>query len=211
MTITPSLGTTASPFAAQRPAQGHGRVARTIDSEVSAGTLSASDGTALTKALSAIDTSLSADRSAATGAGGGQTGPADQTQRLDPSQLQAKVGGLIDAQVSGGTLTSGQADALKQIFAGGGTDAAQGTAGARKGHGGHRHAADSSASTTDATTSGTSATATDATATGGTTSLLDSFIKQLQATQTTATGYTAPGSAASRSTTSAALLLDFQA
>ncbi|NEU13524.1 hypothetical protein G3T14_15490 [Methylobacterium sp. BTF04] len=209
MTTTASLSSSQSPFAPQRPAHGHNRVAKAISGEVSAGTISASDGTALTSALKSIDSSLSADRSAASSTSA-TASTADQAQRLDPTQLKTKVDGLIDAQVSGGTLTSAQADTLKQIFASGGTEASQGVGGAQKAHGGHHHGGGAPPTTLDTPTTGSAAT--DATAsTTDSASLLDSFIKQLQSTQSTASGYASSGSAASRSTTSAALLLDFQA
>lgn len=105
---------------------------QTISAAVQAGVLSQTDATAIEGALDKIDTSLS-------GSG--------QQQALDPSQMKARIDGLIDQQVKDGSLTQDQADELKAFFAAGpggegstdtagsstasSTSAASGTGGAR--------------------------------------------------------------------------------
>ena len=82
------------------------RLQNELLSEVSAGTVSSSDQTALSSALDDIDSSLKADREANPGSGP----PA-------PGQFQSKIADLIAGEVSKGTLTSDQASELQNIFA----------------------------------------------------------------------------------------------
>ena len=81
-----------------------------LQSEVSAGTVSSSDESALSSALTSINSSLTADQSSsgsqATG-GTGDNGPGD---------IKSKINSLIQAQVSSGALTSDQATELQNLF-----------------------------------------------------------------------------------------------
>lgn len=103
---TISASQTYPTYAPQKPFPERNPVSSAIDAEVAASTLSQTDATALSGALDAIDSSLSAEP----GTSGG-------TARLDPARMQERIDGLIDDQVDGGTLTSDQAEILKGLFA----------------------------------------------------------------------------------------------
>ncbi|WP_019906582.1 hypothetical protein [Methylobacterium sp. 77] len=191
MTSVSSTQTSAL-FQAQRPPPPKGNpVAQAIASEVSTGSISATDGTALSSALDSIDSSLKSGSSSSSGS---------TSTRLDPSQIQDKIGGLIDDQVSSGSLTSDQAETLKSLFEAnapgkGGTSGPGGPGGPPPGP----------------PPSGDDGTSTSSSSTDSSTSvsdLLDSFMKSLQASQTSASGYAASGTTAS-SASASALLFDF--
>lgn len=90
-----------SNYAAMSPRD---RLQTQLLSEVSAGTISSGDQSALSSALDSIDKSLSADRA-------GQSGPPA------PGDIKAKIDSLIQGQVDSGGLTTDQAKELKQLFA----------------------------------------------------------------------------------------------
>ncbi|TXN80136.1 hypothetical protein [Methylobacterium sp. WL8] len=191
---------------AQRPAHAHkNRVASEIDSQASAGTISSTDATALTSALGAIDASLKSGSSAKDGASAASGGTA--TARLDPSAMKDKIDGLIADQVTSGTLTNDQATTLKSLFAEGDKKAG----GAVGGAGGRPSGPPPGAPPSGDASSGLNLdfAASDTTGTASTSDLLASFIKQLQATQTTGSGYASSGSASARSSASA-LVVDFR-
>ncbi|SFG05121.1 hypothetical protein SAMN05518801_106137 [Novosphingobium sp. CF614] len=75
-----------------------------ISSAVEAGSISETDAAALESALDSIDSTL----------GSSSTGSAD---RLDPSQMKARIDSLISDQVDAGTLTEEQAAQLQDLFA----------------------------------------------------------------------------------------------
>ena len=77
-----------------------------LQSEVSAGTISSSDQSALSTALTDIDTALQQSRSS------------DQSSGTRPSKddMKSKIDDLISNEVSNGTLTSDQATELKGVF-----------------------------------------------------------------------------------------------
>ena len=100
--------------AAMSPAD---RMQLALQAAVSAGTVKSTDQSALSSALTNIDTSLQSGSPPAPG--------------TDPASIKTKVSSLIDDQVSSGTLTDDQATELKQVFA-------QATA-KMGGHGGHHH------------------------------------------------------------------------
>ena len=77
-------------------------------SEVSSGTVSSGDQTALSTALDDIDAALKSDRASSAGA---SSSPPSR------SDIKSKIDSLIAAEVKKGTLTSSQADELKKIFA----------------------------------------------------------------------------------------------
>lgn len=106
-TITGSTQSAYS-FTPSRATTGKNPLAGAIDSAVSSGTISKTDGTALTSALDSIGESLKGER-----AGGAKSAGA---ARLEPAQAQEKIEGLIDEQVASGNLTTEQADALKELF-----------------------------------------------------------------------------------------------
>lgn len=217
-------------FAAQRPPPpggGKTRVSDAIQSEAASGQISATDATALTSALDSIDSSLSADRASAQSSSSATTASSGSDSRLDPSKIKDRIDGLIADQVTSGTLTSAQADTLKQIFAqgpgqqqgqqsgGGDQDGIDATgSGGGTGRVGHGHrgpppgpppsddAADGSSSTTSSASSDSG--------TDSVSDLLKSFIAQLQASQSSAAGYTGSGSSNAYGQQSSALLFDFK-
>lgn len=176
-------------YAPPRPPSERNRLASAIDGEVSAGTISQTDATALSSALDSIDSSLSAER----GTAGSGT-----AARLDPAQMKDRIDGLIDDQVSGGTLTSDQAETLKSLFAEqGGRDGPGGPGGAGGPPPGPPPGEDMTAEAASGTSADSSAT-----------DLLASFIQQLQASQS-GSSYAAGGTAGSAQ--ASALLFDFKA
>ena len=84
-----------------------------LQSEVSAGTVSSSDQSALSSALTSIDSSLTANQSSSAQA----AGPTDSGGGSRPHHIRAKIDSLIQAQVSSGALTSSQATELQNLFA----------------------------------------------------------------------------------------------
>jgi len=77
-----------------------------LSSEVSAGTISASDQSALSTALDSIDASLKSEH------GAGQSSGA----RPSHDDIKSKITDLINAQVQNGTLTGDQATELQNVF-----------------------------------------------------------------------------------------------
>ncbi|MCJ2114972.1 hypothetical protein MKK64_27825 [Methylobacterium sp. E-025] len=176
------------------------QMSSTIGKELSAGSLSDTDATALTSALTSIDTSLSADGASATTSG--------STSKLDPSSMKDRIDGLISDQVSAGTLTDDQASELKNLFATGGQSVGSVTSDAAAGAAGPPPGPPPDGSDTDASSNGDAS----GTSSGGSSvsDLFSSFLKQLQATQTSSSAYGATGT--SRNTyASSALLLDTNA
>ncbi|KYG25416.1 hypothetical protein SE92_30745, partial [Bradyrhizobium sp. AT1] len=82
------------------------RLQQQLQSEVSAGTISSSDQSALSTALTDIDTALQQGRSS-----DGSSGT-----RPSKEDMQSKIDDLISNEVSNGTLTSDQAEELKGVF-----------------------------------------------------------------------------------------------
>src|SRR5437868_7311324 len=76
-----------------------------LKSEVTSGKISATDATALSSALTDIDSSLQG--SSSSGSSGTQSAPGD---------LKSKIDDLISGEVSSGKLTSDQATELKDVF-----------------------------------------------------------------------------------------------
>ncbi len=81
------------------------RLQNELTSEVSSGQISSSDKDALSAALSTIDSELKSQ------------GPASGDKPPSPGEMQSKISDLIQSQVDSGSLTSAQADELKQVFA----------------------------------------------------------------------------------------------
>jgi hypothetical protein len=79
-----------------------------LTSQVASGKIDGADKDALSAALDTIDSAMRAERGSFSSA---------RTAPPSPDQAKAKVDGLIDAQVESGSLTSEQADGLKQLFA----------------------------------------------------------------------------------------------
>jgi hypothetical protein len=155
-------------------------------SEVSSGTVSSSDETALSSALDDIDSSLKADASS-------NSGPPS------PADMKSKIDDLISAEVKNGKLTSDQADELKNLFAKA-MPHGPGGPGGPGGPSGPEGSAD--ASSGDQTRDTKSASSDSSTST-----LLQDFLKLIQDAQNT-TGYSASGDTQK---TLSALLVSFQA
>ncbi|MGE7157140.1 hypothetical protein ACQKJ1_25810 [Methylorubrum rhodesianum] len=171
----------------------------TISSELSAGSLSSTDATALTSALTSIDTSLSADRTSSTGRGSGS--------KLNPSSMKDKIDSLISDQVSAGNLTDDQASALKNLFASGGQSTSSSTSQDIAGAGGPRPVPPPGPPPNDA---GSDTSSNDNTSSSSVRDLLNSFIKQLQSSQSISSAYGASGTS-KNSHASSALVLDTSA
>ncbi|MET0366506.1 MAG: hypothetical protein ABW169_17820 [Sphingobium sp.] len=77
-----------------------------IDAAVQAGSISATDETALESALDVIDNALGVGSSSGS-----------QSSKLDPSQVGDRIDDLIEEQVKAGTLTEEQANTLQSLFA----------------------------------------------------------------------------------------------
>lgn len=75
---------------------------KTLETQVSSGTIASGDEAALSSALDSIDASIGASR-----------GNRGAKESGDP---KAKIDALIDAQVSAGNLTSDQAEELRGVF-----------------------------------------------------------------------------------------------
>ncbi len=76
-----------------------------LASEISAGTISSDDQSALNSALTDIDSAMKSGRASSDGA------------PPSPDAMKAKIDGLIDGEVKDGRLTSAQAAELKNVFA----------------------------------------------------------------------------------------------
>jgi hypothetical protein len=159
------------------------RLQSTLSSEVADGTISADDQSALSSALSDIDTALKSQMQA----GGARPSPED---------MKAKIDDLISNEVSQGNLTSAQADELKNVFA---STFQGGPGGAHGGHGAHGAggpppdgvaSSDDSDDADNATASSTSSTTSSST---DVSQLLQDFLKQLQETQSESSTYGADG------------------
>jgi hypothetical protein len=161
-----------------------------LQSEVSAGTIGASDQTAISTALDDIDSALR---------GGGASSAGSGSAPPSPSDIKSKIDSLIAAEVKKGTLTSSQADEIKNIFAK-----------ALPAHGpenpaGTGQAGDSSDSSSTSSTSGSSGTSSSSSA-SSTDQVLQDFLKLLQDAQGS-TSYSATGNS---QTTVSALLVSIQ-
>lgn len=177
-----------------------------ISAAVSAGTISATDQTALSGALDSIDSSLSASQSSGTKPTGG---------------IKDRVDSLIADQVKAGTLTEDQASELKTIFAQGpggtpgsssadGSDSSDdmamngvgGVSGA-KGHCGGHGGPPPASNDDDSSTTSTSSTADSASTQLDT---LISFLQKLRGSMASSTYGTSSSSTASDSSNSGMLV-----
>lgn len=94
-----------SSFAMQRPSP-RDMLQATLSSQVAAGKINSADKDALSAALDSIDSAMRSDR-----ASGSRQAPPS------PEEARAKIDSLISNQVEAGSLTSEQAEELKQLFA----------------------------------------------------------------------------------------------
>jgi len=155
--------------------------------EVSAGTVSSSDQSALSSALDDIDSALK---------NGGSS--SSSSSSAAPQDMKSKIDDLIQSEVSSGKLTSDQATELKSVFA--------------NAFSGHAHGAGSpppSASSADDTSSDDSSTTSSSSTATDTTELLKQLLAALQKSSSqSASSYGANGSTSS-SATSTSLVLNY--
>lgn len=143
----------------------------TLASQVSAGTISSTDQSALNSALSDIDAALKSQKEA------GGTRPS-------PEEMKTKIDELIANEVSEGDLTTEQAEELKEVFAAtfqGGANAAGGAGGPPPGPPPSEEDEEDDSSTS-ATSSSTDLS-----------ELLKEFLKKLQEAQNTNSTYSSDG------------------
>ncbi|QOZ48595.1 hypothetical protein XH89_08375 [Bradyrhizobium sp. CCBAU 53340] len=171
------------------------RLQQELQSEVSDGTISSSDQSALTTALQDIDTALQQSRSS------------DQSSGSRPSRdgLKSKIDDLISGEVSNGTLTSDQADELKGVFQSAFAKGPGGPGGAGGPPPGPPPSDDGSSdsSSTDPTN--------DSSTGSSTAKLLEQFLQALQQSQSSSSSYGANGATSSSSNSDfSALLIDYK-
>ena len=169
------------------------RLQQELQSDVSDGTISSSDQSALTTALQDIDTQLQQSRSS------------DQSSGTKPSRdgLKSKIDDLIAGEVSNGTLTSSQADELKGVFQSAFAKGPGGAGGPPPGPPPSDDGSAESISSTDATSSSS----TDS----STAKILEQFLQALQQSQSSGSSYGANGTTSSSSGSDfSALLIDYK-
>jgi hypothetical protein len=170
------------------------RLQQELQSEVSAGTISSSDQSALSTALTDIDTALQQSRAS------------DQSSGTRPSKddLDAKIDDLISSEVANGTLTSDQATALKGVFQ---SAFANGPGGAGGAGGPPPGPPPDESSSESSSTDSTSSTSSDST----TAEILAQFLQALQQSQSSYSSYGASGTASSSGNSDfSALLIDYK-
>lgn len=170
-----------------------------LQTEVSNGTISSSDQSALSSALTDIDSAIKASQSSDSASG----------TKLSPTDMQSKINDLIANEVSSGKLTSTQGSELKGVFQ---ATFAQGPGGPPPGE------ATSSSSTTDASSLASSTTSSSDTSSTDTSNniaeLLQQFLQALQSSLSNASSssYNASGtsSATDNSSQLSAILIDYK-
>ena len=190
------------------------RLQNELLSQVSSGSISSSDQSALSSALDDIDQSLKSDRSSNSQASGPPS----------PDQIKSKITDLINGEVQNGKLTSDQATELQNVFSnafakggpgGAGGPGGPGGPGGAGGHHGHHGGGPGGASSSDSSSAADALLAAinsnssgGTSSTDGTDSLIQTFLQSLKDSQQQGAGYTASGDAGS-SAASNALVFDF--
>ena len=170
-----------------------------LQAEVSSGAISSSDQSALSSALTDINSSLQ----------NGSAGDSATGTNSSPGDLKSKIDSLIANEVSSGKLTGDQATELQGVFKAAFANSAGGPGGAGGAHHGH-HGGNGGPSPTD------SSSATDSTSsTSSANDILQQFLQSLQNSLSassspsySATGISDPGN--SNGTSFSALLIDYQ-
>ena len=170
-----------------------------LQNEVSNGTISSSDQSALSSALTDIDSAIKASQSS-DGAGG---------TKLSPTDMQSKINDLIANEVSSGKLTSTQASELKGVFQ---ASFAQGPGGPPPGA-----STGSSSSTTDASLASSTTSSSDTSSTDTSNNiaeLLQQFLQALQSSLSSSSpnAYNASGTSTATDNSSqlSAILIDYK-
>jgi hypothetical protein len=170
-----------------------------LQAEVSSSAISPSDQSALSSALTDINSSLQ----------NGSAGDSATGTNSSPGDLKSKIDSLIANEVSSGKLTGDQATELQGVFKAAFANSADGPGGAGGAHHGH-HGGHGGPSPTD------SSSATDSTSsTSSANDILQQFLQSLQNSLSassspsySATGISDPGN--SNGTSFSALLIDYQ-
>lgn len=165
-----------------------------LQSQVTSGAVNSSDQTALSSALSDIDSSLQAGRTS------------DPSSGTRPSgDLKSKIDDLISSEVSSGKLTSDQATELQGVFKAAFANGPGGAGGAH--HGGHGGPPPADAGSSSDGSSGASSS-------NSVSDVLQQFLQSLQDSLSAASSssYNSTGTAASSGSnaTFSALLIDYQ-
>jgi hypothetical protein len=183
------------------------RLQSELSSEVADGTISSSDQSALSGALTDINTSLQSQAPTTTGTGSSS-----------PGDIKSKIDSLIANEVQSGQLTSNQATELQNVFAntfsqggpggsggpgGGGPGGAGGGPGGPGGPGGGGSGGPGGASASD----GSSASASSSDSSSSSDSLLSEFLKLIQSSQGQTTSYNSSGQTTD---TTSALVVNYQ-
>lgn len=165
-----------------------------LTSQVASGKIDASDQDALSAALDTIDAAMKPERGSLS---------STRTAPPSPDEAKAKVEGLIDAQVEAGSLTSQQADELKQLF----SDTFANGPGGPGGPGGPRHGGPPPGPPPGEGEDGATTSLTITSNDSDVTKALQDFLKQLQ--DKLGSGYSASGQSSSSSSSS--VLFDISA
>ncbi len=171
-----------------------------LQNEISNGTIPSSDQSALSSALTDIDSAIKASQSSDSASG----------TKLSPTDMQSKINDLIANEVSSGKLTSTQASELKGVFQ---ATFAQGPGGPPPGD-----STGSSSSTTDASSLASSTTSSSDTSSTDTSNniaeLLQQFLQALQSSlsSSSSTSYNASGTSTATDNSSqlSAILIDYK-
>jgi hypothetical protein len=163
------------------------RLKSELTKEVSAGTISSSDETALSSALDDIDSALKSGESSSS-----------SSSPPSPDEMQSKIDDLIQSEVSSGKLTSDQASELKNVFAN--------TFSGASGAGGPPPPPDDSSDSSS--TASTDSTSSSSSSSASAEDLMKELIAMLQSATSQSTSYSSSGN--SNSSSSSALLVDYK-
>lgn len=170
-----------------------------LQTEVSNGTISSSDQSALSSALTDIDSAIKASQSS--DASGGT--------KLSPTDMQSKINDLIANEVSSGKLTSTQASELKGVFQ---ATFAQGRGGPPSGNSASGSSATDASLLASSTTSSSDASSTDTS--NNIAELLQQFLQTLQSSlsSSSSSAYNASGTSTATDNSSqlSAILIDYK-
>jgi hypothetical protein len=170
-----------------------------LTSQVSSGTISSSDQSALSSALTDINSALQGTSS---------------SSRPSPSDMKSKIDSLIAQEAQNGKLTSNQATELQNVFSSAFSKGGPGGPGGAGGPGGPppggpggasgSGSSDSSSSSdsTSSTSDSDSSSSSDSSSTNSTVNLLKDFLKRIRESTSTTTSYAANGQTTSVSSAS---------
>ena len=171
------------------------RLEQELQSEVSAGTISSSDQSALSSALTDNDTALRQSRASDQSSG----------TRPSPDEMQSKIDDLISNEVSSGKLTSDQATELKGVFKAAFADGPGRAGGSPQGL---PPSDGSSPDSSSSSTNSSSSTSSDSTSA----QILQQFLQTLQQSLSSTSSYGSSGNPSSATGDSqiSALLIDYK-